>query len=151
MHAGDTEECQVNCQISVLTSQQGTIFTQVKKQSLRHNCHSEILHHGVQVLPRIPILSYTPNIALFSFQRSITLGGGRVTPYMEQSGNTYGWERKRMNLSHTRSSSQGVLHQPLTQKETSAGQLPGPISPCLPPKRLPAIALVSPCNTARAL
>lgn len=29
--------------------------------------------------PRIPILSYTPNMALFSFQRSTTLRGGRVT------------------------------------------------------------------------
>lgn len=29
--------------------------------------------------PKIPTLSYTPNMALFSFQRSTTLGGGRVS------------------------------------------------------------------------
>lgn len=36
--------------------------------------------------PRIPMLSYTPNRALFSFQRSTTLGGGRVTLTRDSSG-----------------------------------------------------------------
>lgn len=36
--------------------------------------------------PRIPILSYTPNRALFSSQRSTTLGGGRVSLTRVSSG-----------------------------------------------------------------
>lgn len=33
----------------------------------------------ISKFPRIPMLSYTPNMALFSFQRSTTLRGGTVT------------------------------------------------------------------------
>lgn len=36
--------------------------------------------------PRIPMLSYTPNMALFSFQRSTTLAGGTVCLTKYKSG-----------------------------------------------------------------
>lgn len=69
--------------------------------------------------PRIPILSYTPNMALFSFQRSTTLGGGRVS----LTWNILGIPKEKL----------------LQAKGTRPHRtLPAPI------KRLPAIALVSP-------
>lgn len=36
--------------------------------------------------PRIPMLSYTPNMALFSFQRSTIFGGGSVSLTRDNSG-----------------------------------------------------------------
>lgn len=77
--------------------------------------------------PRIPILSYTPNIALFWFQRSITLGGGRVT----LTWNNLGTPRKKLLQA---SGTRPHKRLPATQE------------------RLPAIALVSPlqdCTSTR--
>lgn len=68
--------------------------------------------------PRIPILSYTPNMALFSFQRSTTLRGGRVT---------LTWN----NL--------GIPREKLLQVKGNWPHRPLPVTQ----ERLPAIALVS--------
>lgn len=68
--------------------------------------------------PRIPILSYTPNMALFSFQRSTTLRGGRVT---------LTWN----NL--------GIPREKLLQVKGNRPHRPLPVTQ----ERLPAIALVS--------
>lgn len=69
--------------------------------------------------PKIPTLSYTPNMALFSFQRSTTLGGGRVS----LTCNNPGTPREKL------------LQAGGTQPQR---RLPAP------PARLPAIVLVSP-------
>lgn len=68
--------------------------------------------------PRIPMLSYTPNMALFSFHRSTTLGGWKVSLTRDNAGTL----------------SEKLLEAVGTQ----------PHKPLLVlPKRLPAIALVS--------
>lgn len=77
--------------------------------------------------PRIPMLSYTPNMALFSLQRSTTLVGGRV------SLTRYNRETPREKLLQARGTQP---HKPLLA----------------PLERLPAIAVVSSLqkHTARA-
>lgn len=65
------------------------------------------------------MLSYTPNMALFSFQRSTTLGGGRVT---------LTWN----NL--------GTPKEKLLQARGTQPHSPLPVTQ----ERLPAIVLVSP-------
>ena len=69
--------------------------------------------------PRIPMLSYTPNIALFSFQRSTALGDGRVS----LTWNNLGTPRKKLLQA-----SGTWPHKPLPATQ----------------ERLPAIALLSP-------
>ena len=105
-------------------------------------------------------VSQDPDIVIYPEHRPLLVptinhfGGREGDPYMEQSGNTYGWERKRMNLSRLREAALGVScisHLPRKKLLQASGTRPHKPLPATQ-ERLPAIALVSPlqdCTSTR--
>lgn len=105
-------------------------------------------------------LTQDPDIVIYPEHRPLLVptinhfGGREGDPYMEQSGNTYGWERKRMNLSRLREAALGVSyisHLPRKKLLQASGTMPHKRLPATQ-ERLPAIALVSPlqdCTSTR--
>ena len=105
-------------------------------------------------------LTQDPDVVIYPEHRPLLVptinhfGGREGDPYMEQSGNTYGWERKRMNLSRLREAALGVScisHLPRKKLLQASGTRPHKPLPATQ-ERLPAIALVSPlqdCTSTR--
>lgn len=97
-------------------------------------------------------LTQDPDIVIYPEHRPLLVPtinhfrGREGDPYMEQSGNTYGWERKRMNLSRLREAALRVScisHLPRKKLLQASGTRPHKPLPATQ-ERLPAIALVSP-------